>query len=437
MITTTIRRTAILGDEPTWLSSRSTATSETSTVATEEDVVVAVLLSSSLQSSSQMSIETIAPESDTQPTTDINKFDSDYTTETSRAQPTMSQEMNQNNLAETLAADASQNSKKLQNGTMPISKSTQVGVAVGVPIAIFVIFFMALGFWYFLRLRKQTQSANITRIEGEPKRFNFDFVEKSEQSTDTGNEKPYADLFSPTNYLKTAKDLESYSHHKPLNYGASININNNNNNDSSSSNIDNIDNIDSSKGVFKRLSMWAKRDKRHSKAGEDVEVQQQRTSLPHLSTNTTSTSPTSLRKFHLTKGKNNFMAHEIDANNKNDKQERGREEENGKGKSKGKGDAVSNDFTGREVHFMDSRDSSQFPAKNKVDAYDKSVYVVTRAYQSQLPDELSIKVGDKCMIMEQFEDGWCKVRLLQMAGTNRSKTDKMGLVPKLCLQNYI
>lgn len=55
----------------------------------------------------------------------------------------------------------------------------------------------------------------------------------------------------------------------------------------------------------------------------------------------------------------------------------------------------------------------------------KETYIVTRCYEKNLKDELTINLGCLVHILETFSDGWCKVELI---GGGK------GLVPFMCLQ---
>lgn len=55
---------------------------------------------------------------------------------------------------------------------------------------------------------------------------------------------------------------------------------------------------------------------------------------------------------------------------------------------------------------------------------DTNEYLVIRRYALQLPDEMSIDVGDKIIVSELFSDGWCKA----------SRGATVGIVPQVCLQ---
>ncbi|KAL6451067.1 FUS1 Nuclear fusion protein FUS1 [Candida maltosa Xu316] len=87
------------------------------------------------------------------------------------------------------------NQSNLNSTSVPsTSKSTQVGLAVGIPIAIFSIFFIALGVWYFIRSRK--------RKAQKEKSMNSQYYNNSNHSDETLTiQKPYPTIFSPGAYL--------------------------------------------------------------------------------------------------------------------------------------------------------------------------------------------------------------------------------------------
>ncbi|KAI5963802.1 FUS1 [Candida pseudojiufengensis] len=310
-------------------------------------------------------------------------------------------------------------STRLQFGDIPSSNSSQVGVAIGVPIAVFIIFFISLGIWYFLRL-KRAKNANKTMVANN-KAFTFDpfddynnnyVIPKQRhafmnQSSDTLNEKPYPNLFSPTNYLNTAKELEMYQQQqqqqqvKNQGYGPKF------------------------RNQLNRLSrMWPKRDKSQEFSSKPYENQDYQSKLSHQEPQTRThqvieepqqpncvkqmsmITPIFLKKFNL---KN------LQLNEQNPK------------------------IKPQTINIPHSQESqklniqSHFTSSNYSILSNQSKYIVIKNYNKNLNDEISIEIGQKCHILEKYSDGWCKINLISKS-SNGNYHEITGLVPRMCLQ---
>lgn len=67
----------------------------------------------------------------------------------------------------------------------------------------------------------------------------------------------------------------------------------------------------------------------------------------------------------------------------------------------------------------------------KLDPRNQEIYITIQSYTRRLKDELTLKIGDKVVIQQDYLDGWCLVRLL----SNETSVDfATGMVPKICLR---
>ena len=67
--------------------------------------------------------------------------------------------------------------------------------------------------------------------------------------------------------------------------------------------------------------------------------------------------------------------------------------------------------------------------------FDHDLHTVIKPYTKGLDDELTIRSGDKCVVLEKFSDEWCKIQLRRKNGHELSEADwKIGLVPRKCLE---
>ncbi|EGW32441.1 uncharacterized protein SPAPADRAFT_67053 [Spathaspora passalidarum NRRL Y-27907] len=234
------------------------------------------------------------------------------------------------------------------------SSGIKVGVAIGIPIALFSAFFLILGVWYYFH----------SRI---PKTKIFDKEETSGDNT----------LASIDNELKANPYLDSSS---------TLHIN---------------------PGAEKQLDpesfryKWKTRLSRVISMGDVNDEETDNTFMKRMSMMT----PMFLRKFNLQKKDiepPTATVHEVPKNNP----------------------LFPNLRIGKT---LDSAKSRINPTQ--------SPYLVKRSYTKQLPDELTIKIGDKVEILKMYSDGWCHVRIVQTSQDYRHIDDEaMGLVPKICLQ---
>ena len=92
----------------------------------------------------------------------------------------------------------------IQNSFSDVSYSTgnrslQIGLAIGIPIAIFSIFFIVLGIWYYIRERKRKRKTLS---------FNEKYYKPRESDATLTADKPYPVLFSPGAYFKDERQYE-------------------------------------------------------------------------------------------------------------------------------------------------------------------------------------------------------------------------------------
>ncbi|KAG5417690.1 FUS1 [Candida metapsilosis] len=266
----------------------------------------------------------------------------------------------------------------LQFGDIPTSNSTQVGIAVGVPIAIFAVFFIAMAVWYFLRLRKSKRNLDQNNFDSTSR--NLDLVNEnySRPSWETLTEKPYPVVFSPTNYLHTDKEFQVYEQQKPQ----------------KTSNLRN---------QLNRLSrLWPIKDKE-----QETTPQAQSSLFKRMSVLT----PVFLKKFNL--GDRSHGNKEVIKSQVLDI-------------PTGQGHVPPNPGT----HFNFKNDDKQDTLSGT------KMYIVFKPYTKSLGDELTIRIGDKCTVLEKYSDGWCKIQLHKKNGLDlHSLSRETGLVPWMCLRS--
>ncbi|KAI5961282.1 FUS1 [Candida theae] len=303
-------------------------------------------------------------------------------TPTSSLSPTTSLESRQSSspsASHISTSAASDISSGLQFNDIPTSNSTQVGVAVGVPIAIFAVFFVAMAVWYFLRLRRSKREFNqdnVVTTSAKPILSNQNY---SRPSWETLTEKPYPVVFSPTNYLHPDKEYQVYEQHQPH----------------QASNL---------KQQLNRLSrLWPARDKE-----QELSSQEQPSLLKRMSVMT----PVFLKKFNIS---------------------------NGSGANREVIKSQVLDVAGSKgPNYIASNNEPHFGLKtvgNRQASSRMNMYTVTTPYTKSLDDELTIRIGDKCTLLEKYSDGWCKIRLSRKNGIELDDSEqKIGLVPLMCLE---
>ncbi|KAK6463735.1 hypothetical protein DFJ63DRAFT_127226 [Scheffersomyces coipomensis] len=82
-----------------------------------------------------------------------------------------------------------------------------------------------------------------------------------------------------------------------------------------------------------------------------------------------------------------------------------------------------------------SLDPTQGGISNSPQFKDK-LYMVVKPYTKNLHDELTIKIGDKVVVLNEHSDGWCKVKMIRKGDDyykNLASSDE-GMIPKVCLQ---
>ncbi|RCK63980.1 hypothetical protein Cantr_10602 [Candida viswanathii] len=279
--------------------------------------------------------------------------------------------------------------------TSSTNRSTEIGLAIGIPIAIFSIFFIVLGIWYFIRSRKNKKNKT--------KQLSFnDSYYKSRSSDETITpDKPYPVVFSPGAYLKQEQEGRSMKGYE----------------------------VEQGKesGIAKRFSrMFPVRNKDLEGGGggvEGVSEGPQSNFMKRMSVMT----PIFLKKFNLGKvDEVDELPVKVD-------------------KDTIKPQVLTIDDEGRKVPKVKNKlnlpptitigESGLDPVRGGVSP-EQSLYTVIRSYSKNLGDELDIEVGDKVVILEKHSDGWCKVRKIRMGKeyyVHQSSPDT-GLVPRMCLQ---
>ncbi|CAK9435895.1 uncharacterized protein LODBEIA_P05280 [Lodderomyces beijingensis] len=278
------------------------------------------------------------------------------------------------------SATSSTYSPHLQFGDVPTSNSNQVGIAVGVPIAVFAVFFIALGAWYYMRIRKSKQK-QLPQFKSFTFSDNAAASPTSSRTISAEQKQPYPVLFSPSNYLKTAKDLQDYRQEQST-FQRSMN----------------------------RLSrMWPVRD-REREMGEKNQANEARGRgeegqeggvggggnggggfVQRMSASMMT--PIFLKKFKL-----------------------------------GKITEEKPDSVRPQILKINGEGSSA----DDQNVLNRELYIAIRSYTKKLSDELTLSVGDKCTVLEKHSDGWFKVRLVE---SEKSLTlNETGFVPRMCLQ---
>lgn len=196
----TLTRTATLSSEPSNLDSIYVSWKET-TITTEQIISKAITISpTTLRETSTLRM--VIPTTTVLPSTDPEPRQSHFTV---------------SSISSDVTSTATDLSSNLPFDDLPSSNSTQVGFAVGIPIAIFALFFIALAVWYFLQLLKSKRELKQDGLVNFSDRLNFSNQELSSPSWETLTERPYPVVFSPTNYFKTDKEFNIYEQQKPKN----------------------------------------------------------------------------------------------------------------------------------------------------------------------------------------------------------------------------
>lgn len=257
------------------------------------------------------------------------------------------------------------------------NRSTQIGLAIGIPIAIFAIFFIALGIWYYIRSRKN---------KNKNQQFNFnDTYYKSRTSDETITpDKPYPVVFSPGVYLKQESNSQ-------------------------------IEKPERKESTVKRLSkMFPVRNKDQE---QSFEKPQEFNFKKRMSMMT----PIFLRKFNLGKIEETQeddikpQVLTIDSEHKNQVPK------------------VKNKLNLPPTIVLE--ETGLDPVRGGLSPQ-QSMYTVIRSYNKNLSDELNIEVGDKVVILEKHSDGWCNVKKIHMGKEyyTHQSSQTTGLVPRMCLQ---
>lgn len=80
-------------------------------------------------------------------------------------------------------------------------------------------------------------------------------------------------------------------------------------------------------------------------------------------------------------------------------------------------------------------DTNLDPVKGGVSPRHK-LYITIQNYTKRLNDELTIVIGDKVVIQQDYLDGWCLIRIIKTGKEyyNNGNTLDTGMVPKVCLR---
>lgn len=266
----------------------------------------------------------------------------------------------------------------LQFGEIPTSSSTQVSIAVGVPMAIFVAFFIALGAWYYLRIQRSKREFDQNNLDIFSEKLNLLNQTLSKPGLEKLTKKPYPVVFCPTNYLHTDKAFQIYEQQKPK----------------QTTNL---------KSQLNRLSgLWPRRDKKQ----ESLTHPQ-----PNIFKRISLMTPVFLRNF------------------------------NTDNRYQGNKEVVKSPVLDISTTKVPSYNSSALNTRFGFGDVDrghilsnKKMHTVIKPYTKSLDDELTIHIGDKCIVLEKFSDEWCKIQLHQKSGHELSDSDReIGLVPWMCL----
>lgn len=359
----TLTRTATLSSEPSNLDSIYVSWKET-TITTEQIISKAITISpTTLRETSTLRM--VIPTTTVLPSTDPEPRQSHFTV---------------SSISSDVTSTATDLSSNLPFDDLPSSNSTQVGFAVGIPIAIFALFFIALAVWYFLQLLKSKRELKQDGLVNFSDRLNFSNQELSSPSWETLTERPYPVVFSPTNYFKTDKEFNIYEQQKPKNatkFKSQLND---------------------------RLSrLWPLGEKE-----QDSLAQPHPSFLKRMSVMT----PVFLKKFNI--GNASLETKETI------------------------GSQVFDTPTSKKTNHVPAQQNSNFDFSN-VDKrramFDHDLHTVIKPYTKGLDDELTIRSGDKCVVLEKFSDEWCKIQLRRKNGHELSEADwKIGLVPRKCLE---
>lgn len=97
---------------------------------------------------------------------------------------------------------------------------------------------------------------------------------------------------------------------------------------------------------------------------------------------------------------------------------------------------IINTYQTKSLHDMENVITKPLILKrnDETDGLDK-LYTVIKSYRRNLPDEISIKVGDQVILLTEHSDGWCLIDLINgNIDYQPNHTRRQGVVPKLCLQ---
>ena len=264
--------------------------------------------------------------------------------------------------------------------TSSTNRSTEIGLAIGIPIAIFSIFFIGLAIWYYIRSRKSKKQDN---------KYSFnDSYYKSRSSDETITpERPYPVVFSPGAYLRQE--------------------------------------IQSQNELPARKDRAAKRSSKMFPARK--KEQEQISELPPESSRfmkrMSMMTPIFLKKFNLGKieePKEDTIKPQVLTIDSDDHK-----------------DKITNAMKNK-LYLPPTiviGESGLDPVRGG-SSPSESIYTVIRSYAKNLSDELDIEVGDKVVILEKHSDGWCKVRKIHMGKEYyaHQSSQTTGLVPRMCLQ---
>ncbi|RCK63201.1 hypothetical protein Cantr_09803 [Candida viswanathii] len=381
----------------TWVPQTSVATMVTSALVTQTSTGAAAT-----PTASSTTIATTGSTSSSPGATIVYVSPSSSTTSSETTSPTTTQDTTQSSSISTTTSSARRISSTSDVPTLSTlndipatsstNRSTEIGVAIGIPIAIFSIFFIVLGIWYFIRSRKNKK--NKTKQLS----FNENYYKSRSSDETITTDKPYPVVFSPGAYLKQEQEGRSMKGYE----------------------------VEQGKesSFAKRFSrMFPVRNKDLEGGVEGVSEGTQSNFMKRMSVMT----PIFLKKFNLGK------VDEVD------------EVPVKVDKDTIKPQVLRIDDEGRKVPKVKNKlnlpptitigESGLDPVRGGVSP-EQSLYTVIRSYSKNLGDELDIEVGDKVVILEKHSDGWCKVRKIRMGKeyyVHQSSQDT-GLVPRMCLQ---
>ncbi|RLV93433.1 hypothetical protein JA1_002471 [Spathaspora sp. JA1] len=257
------------------------------------------------------------------------------------------------------------------------NNGTKIGLAIGIPIALFSLFFIGLGVWYYFRKNKSLKNAIVDRFKGD-------------DHTLTNLEKGEGNLRKENPYFSEESSSSIY-----INPGPQRKVN-----------------PDSIRYKWKdRLSRVISG---MGNVNDEEQQQQQEVNYnPNFFKRMSMMTPSFLRKFNLQKPDQDIEPQVISM------------VENTQYKPK----KINSLFPNLQIgETLDPVQGGVSP--------NQDLYLVIRTYVKQLTDELTIKIGDKVVILKSYSDGWCNVRLVRTGRDYYRHIDETttGLVPKICLQ---